>query len=58
MKFVLIHGAFGNINNHWLLNLKKRLENTNQQVLYVQFPVDNWDDMTQRGLNAPPLIKA
>ena len=52
MKFVLIHGAFGNPEDNWFPYLKKHLELLEQEVIVPQFPVDTWDEVTKGGRKA------
>src|SRR3990167_4606172 len=49
MKFVLLHGAFGNPDSNWLPQLKESLEAFGQQVIVPQFPVEDWGEVTKRG---------
>lgn len=53
MKFVIFHGAFGNINGNWFPWLKIELEKLNQQVILEQFPVDDYEVITKNGPNIP-----
>jgi hypothetical protein len=57
MKFVLFHGAFGSPKNHWLPDLKEKLEMLNQEVIAPQFPVDTWDDITNAGQLSHPKFQ-
>lgn len=56
MKFVIFHGSFGNPEENWFPQLKKDLENLNQEVLVPAFPVDNWNTLTKAGKGGVPLI--
>jgi uncharacterized protein len=49
MKFVIIHGSFGSPRENWFPYLKKKLEEINQTVIVPEFPVDNWDELTNNG---------
>jgi len=49
MKFVIFHGSFGHVGDNWFLDIKRRLESLGQEVIVPQFPVDNWDEITQAG---------
>ncbi|MCL4363776.1 alpha/beta hydrolase [Patescibacteria group bacterium] len=49
MKFVVIHGAFGNPEEHWLPKLKEKLESFGQVVEAPKFPVEDWDRITALG---------
>lgn len=54
MQFILFHGAFGNSSENWLPWLKRELEKLDQTVFVPQFPVDDWDEVTQKGLSVKP----
>lgn len=49
MKFVIFHGAFGNPDEQWFPELKEKLEILGQKVLSPQFPVENWQEITNAG---------
>jgi len=53
MKFIIFHGAFGNPEENWFPYLKKELQNIEQEVLVPKFPVENWDDITEKGPDIP-----
>lgn len=46
MKFVIFHGAYGNPEGNWFPELKEKLQNLGQEVIVPQFPIDNFDDIT------------
>lgn len=46
MKFVLFHGAFGGPDKNWFPELKEKLEGLGQTVIVPQFPVDEWNSIT------------
>ena len=50
MKFVIFHGAFGSAEGNWYPELKEKLESLGQEVIIPQYPVDDWDKVTQLGL--------
>lgn len=54
MKFIIFHGAFGHPDDNWFPQLKERLESLGQHVIVPQFPVDDWDDITEKGPNNIP----
>lgn len=54
MIFVIFHGAFGTPEDNWFPELKEKLEALNQSVLAPQFPVDDWEDITNAGKLIPP----
>lgn len=49
MKFIILHGSFAKSNESWRPELKYKLELLNQEVLLPQFPVENWDEITNLG---------
>lgn len=59
MKFILIHGAYGNPKENWFPWLKLRLEEEGHEVIIPQFPtpeeqsLDSW----MRVLNKYPIDK-
>jgi uncharacterized protein len=53
MKYVYFHGAFGNPDENWFPELKKKLEIKGKIVLAPQFPVDNYDEMVKNGPDIP-----
>src|SRR3990167_10100075 len=54
MTFVIFHGAFGNPEGNWFPELGERLKSLGQKVILPGFPVDDWDQITQKG----PSVKA
>ncbi len=54
MKFVLFHGAFGSPGNNWLPELKEKLLAFDQEVIALQFPVENWSEVTKIGSTFKP----
>ncbi len=52
MQFVFFHGSFGNPQENWFPELKKKLEQLGQSVLTPEFPVENWDELTKNGPSA------
>lgn len=54
MKFIIFHGAFGNPDGNWFPELKEKLEFLGQEVICPQFPVDDYGEITKRGLAAKP----
>ncbi len=54
MKFVLIHGSFGDPEDNWFPQLKEKLEALGQEVIAPQFPVEKWDDITKNGPEVAP----
>lgn len=48
MTFVLIHGSFGSPSDAWFPWLKAELEAMGHEVMALQFPVDRWEDVTQK----------
>lgn len=52
---MIFHGAFGTPEAHWFPELKQRLELLGQEVIVPQFPVDDWEEVTQAGLEEVPL---
>ncbi len=53
MKFLIVHGSFGSPDGNWFPRLKEKLEQLNQDVLVPQFPVDDWNKVTERGESVP-----
>ena len=53
MKFIIFHGAFGSPEGNWFPTLKEKLEAVGQEVIIPQFPVDDWDEVTQNGPAVP-----
>ncbi len=49
MKFVLFHGAFGSPQDNWFPQLQEHLEELGQEVIAIQFPVEDWEKMTKTG---------
>jgi predicted alpha/beta hydrolase family esterase len=49
MKFVILHGSFAKADESWRPELKYKLELLHQEVLNPQFPVENWDEITELG---------
>ena len=49
MKFVIFHGSFGSTEGNWFPYLKKQLELLNQEVISLQFPVEDYDQITKTG---------
>lgn len=54
MKFVIFHGAYGNKDGNWFLYLKEELEKLSQEVILMQFPVEDWDTVNKAGPNFIP----
>lgn len=54
MKFVIFHGAFGYADSNWFPYLKTKLESIGQKVIVPQFPVDDWQDITDSGVHVFP----
>lgn len=57
MQFVILHGAFGDINKNWFQYLKRELEALEQTVFLPQFPVDSWDSVTTGGKDYVPKFQ-
>lgn len=53
MKFVIAHGAFGSIKENWFSQLQKDLIAIGQEVILPQFPVDDWEKITNAGPTVP-----
>ncbi len=53
MKFVIVHGAFGSIKENWFSDLQNDLLALGQEVILPQFPVDDWDKITNAGPTIP-----
>jgi uncharacterized protein len=49
MQFLIIHGSFGSPESNWFPQLKESLESFKQKVILPRFPVDDWDQLTQKG---------
>lgn len=49
MKFVLFHGAFGSPEGNWLPELRDKLKLFGQDVIAPEFPVENWETVTNNG---------
>lgn len=49
MKFVIIHGSFGNPKSNWFPWLKDQLIELNQDVIVPEFPVEGWESITNKG---------
>lgn len=49
MQFLIIHGSFGSPKVNWFPWLKTELEKLHHTVILPQFPVDDWDKLTQKG---------
>ncbi|MBI3955130.1 serine hydrolase family protein, partial [Candidatus Gottesmanbacteria bacterium] len=54
MTFVIFHGAFGSPEENWFPQLREKLESLDQKVIVLQFPVDDWDELTKNGPKVPP----
>jgi uncharacterized protein len=55
MKFVIFHGAFGGPEENWFPELKEKLQLFGQIVITPQFPVEDWNEVTKKGPESPPL---
>lgn len=53
MQFVIIHGAFGAPDENWFPELGEKLVSLGQKVVIPQFPVDDWDTITNQGATIP-----
>ncbi len=51
MIFVIFHGSFGSPEGNWFPQLKSSLESFGQKVFIPEFPVDNWDKITELGVS-------
>ena len=49
MQFVIFHGSFGSCNDNWFPELKSKLEALSQTVFTPQFPIEDWQELTQKG---------
>jgi predicted alpha/beta hydrolase family esterase len=52
MIYVIFHGSFGEAEGNWFPELKERLERLNQKVILKQFPIENWDELSSKGVKA------
>jgi predicted alpha/beta hydrolase family esterase len=46
MKFLIMHGSYGSPEENWFRWLEKSLKNEGHEVILEQFPVDDWDEVT------------
>lgn len=49
MKYLILHGSFGSSDGNWFPQLRDKLEILNQKVILPQFPVEDWDEMSDKG---------
>jgi len=49
MQFVIFHGSFGSSDGNWFPYLKNELKKIDQKVLVPQFPVEDYDAISQIG---------
>lgn len=49
MTTLIMHGSYGTPNNGWYRWLEAELITLGHQVILEQFPVENWDNITQIG---------
>ncbi len=49
MKFVYFHGSFGSPNENWVGYVKDELYKLGYELLRPQFPVEDWQKITQAG---------
>lgn len=49
MQFIVFHGSYGSPEGNWFPQLKQSLELLGQEVLVPEFPVDDYDQITQIG---------
>ena len=57
MQCVILHGAFGNIDENWFPWLKKSLVAMGHEVFLEQYPVDSWDTIEKNGKNNTHTIQ-
>jgi len=48
MKFIILHGSFGSPEGGWFPELKEKLILLKQDVVSLQFPIDNWSELTEQ----------
>lgn len=49
MKFFIFHGSYGSPQENWFPWLKKELESIGQDVVTLQFPVEDIEEITKLG---------
>lgn len=49
VKFIILHGSFAKASESWRPELKYKLELLKQEVILPQFPVEDWDKITNLG---------
>lgn len=54
MQFVIFHGVYGSPKANWFPYIKNQFEGIDQKVIAIQFPVDDWDEVTEAGPQVPP----
>jgi len=56
MKFVIFHGSYSDPSANWFPELKAKLTLLGEKVIVPQFPVDDWEKVTKRGIkNQSPI---
>jgi predicted alpha/beta hydrolase family esterase len=53
MKFIIVHGSFGNPEEHWFPYLATQLRTLGHTIMVPQLPCDSWDDVVSAGPAAP-----
>jgi hypothetical protein len=51
MQYLILHGSFGSPQENWFTWLKNELESLGHSVILEQFPVDDWDTLSQVGVD-------
>jgi predicted alpha/beta hydrolase family esterase len=50
MKFVILHGSFGNPKGNWFPWLRKEIKNLGQEVIVPKFPIDDYEKISNAGM--------
>lgn len=51
MQYLIMHGSYGSPDENWFRWLERELITLGNQVILKQFPVDDWDQVTNIGID-------